>query len=202
LEATGSLTLLMDPFTHIKSVIAVVLGLSLAHLIQASLNLVLHPAKKKPYWIHALWVFYVFLMILHFWWWEYNLTGIKVWSFLEYIFVTLYIINFYAIAYVTFPNNIADYEDSYEIYFYSRKKWFFGFLGFSFLLDIVDTLIKGKQYFLHSGLIYDVRVVLHVLLCLLAMRINNRKFHAALVIFFILYEIVYIANSMPYIGHQ
>ena len=47
----------MDPFTHIKSVLAIVLGLSLAHLIQASLNLLLQRGKKKPYWVHMLWVY-------------------------------------------------------------------------------------------------------------------------------------------------
>lgn len=70
----------MDPLNHIKSVLAIVLGLSLAHLIQASLNLLLHRGKKKPYWVQMFWVFYVFLLILHFWWWEYNFTGIKVWT--------------------------------------------------------------------------------------------------------------------------
>jgi hypothetical protein len=190
----------MDPFTHIKSVLAIVLGLSLAHLLQASLNLVLHPGKKKAYWVHLLWVLYVFLMILHFWWWEYNLTGIKVWSFAEYLFVTLYIINFYAIAFVIFPQQITDYNDSYLQYFYSKKNWFFSFLGFSFLLDIIDTLIKGKQYFFHSGAEYDLHIMISIILCLLAIKINNKTFHAVLVIFFILYEIVYIARSIPYIG--
>jgi hypothetical protein len=190
----------MDPFTHIKSVLSIVLGLSLAHLLQSTLNLVLHPAKKKAYWVHMLWVFYVFLMILHFWWWEYNLTGIKVWPFWEYLFVTLYIINFYAIAYTIFPAHISEYEDSYRQYFYSKKNWFFSFLGFSFLLDIVDTLIKGKQYFFHSGTMYDIRILIHILFCALAIGIKNPKFHAALVIFFIIYEVLYITYSMPYIG--
>jgi hypothetical protein len=191
----------MDPFTHIKSVLAIVLGLSIAHLLQSTLNLVLHRGNKKAYWVHMLWVFYVFLIILHFWWWEYNLTGIKIWSFLEYLFVTLYIINFYAIAYVIFPSNITDYQDSYRVYFYSRKNWFFAFLGFSFLLDIVDTLIKGKQYFMHSGTEYEMRILLHIVLCLLAIKFDNKKFQAALVIFFIAYEIFYIAWSIPYIGN-
>ncbi len=115
----------MDPFTHIKSVLAIVLGLSIAQLLQGSLNLLVHPGKKKPYWIHMLWVFYVFLTILHYWWWEYNLTAIKRWSFWEYLFVTLYIINFYAVVYILYPNNIAEYNESYEHYFYSRKKWIF-----------------------------------------------------------------------------
>jgi hypothetical protein len=148
-----------------------------------------------------LWVFYVFLLILHFWWWEYNLTGIKVWTFLEYIFVTLYIIIYYAIAYVIFPNNVSEYEESYRNYFYARKNWFFSFLGFSFLLDVIDTLIKGRQYLSHSGSEYDARILISIILCLLGIRINNRKFQPALVIFFIVYEIVYIARTTSYIGN-
>jgi hypothetical protein len=190
----------MDPFTHIKSVLAIVLGLSLTHLLQGTLNLVLHPGKKKSYWVQLLWVFYVFLLILHFWWWEYKLTGIKVWSFAEYLFVTLYIINYYAIAWVIFPSNISEYEDSYETYFYARKNWFFSFLGFSFLLDVIDTLIKGREYFMHSGVEYDIRILVHIALCLLAIRISNRKFQAALVILFIVYEISYIARAYEFLG--
>ncbi len=192
----------MDPFTHIKSVLAIVLGLSLAHLIQASLNLLLQRGKKQPYWVHMLWVMYVFLLILHFWWWEYNLTGIKVWTFPEYLFVTLYIINYYAIAYVIFPNNITEYGDSYKTYFFARKNWFFSFLGFSFLLDVIDTLLKGRQYFSHSGWEYDTRIILSFILCLFGMKINNRKFQSALVIFFIIYEIVYISRTATHIGIQ
>jgi len=47
---------------------------------------------------------------------------------------------------------------------------------------------------------YDIRIVISILLCLLGMKINNKKFHATLVIFFILYEIVYIARTAPAIG--
>jgi hypothetical protein len=39
-----------------------------------------------------------------------------------------------------------------------------------------------------------------MVLCLLAIKLNNKKFQAGRVIFFIAYKIVYIAGSMPYIG--
>jgi hypothetical protein len=129
-----------------------------------------------------------------------SLTGIKVWTFLEYILVTLYIINYYAIAFVIFPNNVSEYEDSYQLYFYSRKNWFYSFLGFSFLLDVIDTLIRGRQYFSHSGSEYDARILLSIILCLLGIKIDNKKFQSALVIFFIIYEIVYIARTASSIG--
>ncbi len=99
-----------------------------------------------------------------------------------------------------FTTNISEYEDSYKTYFYSRKNWFFAFLGFSFLLDVIDTLIKGKAYFIHSGVEYDIRILTHIALCLLAIRISNKKFQAALVILFIVYEISYIARAYEFLG--
>jgi hypothetical protein len=101
---------------------------------------------------------------------------------------------------VIFPNNVSDYEDSYQLYFYSRKNWFYSFLGFSFLLDVIDTLIRGRQYFSHSGSEYDARILLSIILCLLGIKIDNKKFQSALVIFFIIYEIVYIARTASSIG--
>jgi hypothetical protein len=191
----------MDAFNHIKSVLGIVLGLSIAHLLQGTLNLFLHPGRKKRYWVHLLWVLYVFLLILHFWWWEYKLNSIKVWNFAEYLLVTLYIINYYAIAWVIYPKEMNDYDESYEQYFYARKNWFFGFLGFSFLLDILDTVIKGSDYFHQLGIEYFLRNAIHAILCLLAMKINNRKFQACIVILFIVYEIFYIGRLYAYIGN-
>ena len=65
-------------------------------------------------------------------------------------------------TYVIFPNHISEYEDSYKVYFNTRKNWFFSFLGFSFLLDVIDTLIKGRQYFSHSGSEYDARILISI----------------------------------------
>jgi hypothetical protein len=69
---------------------------------------------------------------------------------------------------------------------------FFGFLGASYLLDVVDTAIKGREYFGHFGWEYPLRNAIHFVLCLIAMKTSNPRFHAALVLLFIIYEISYI----------
>lgn len=84
-----------------------------------------------------------------------------------------------------------DYS-GYEDYFYSRKKWFFSVLALSFGADIVDTAIKGGDYFLYNQSEYFVRVISHIVLCLMAIKINNKKFHAILAVLFIVYELSYI----------
>jgi len=79
-----------------------------------------------------------------------------------------------------------------ENYFYSRKKWFFGVLAFSYMMDSIDTLLKGKQYAIGFGAEFPLRNTIHFILCIVAIKVNNKKFHAALVILFLLYELSFI----------
>lgn len=181
----------MEEFAHIKSIIGIILGLSLTHLIKGSVNFIQHPGRKKIYFVHSLWVFYVFLMIIHFWWWEFNLKLIHEWYFGDYFFIICYILIFYLLCALLYPDDLLDYK-GYEDYFYSRKNWFFAVLAVSFLADIVDTLIKGGDYFLFHQNEYYIRIISHILLCLLAIKINNKKFHTLLAVLFIVYEISYI----------
>jgi hypothetical protein len=140
-----------------------------------------------------LWAAYVFLLLLHFWWWEYKFHDLHVWTFGTYFFIICYILVFYLLCALLFPDNMKDYKD-FEDYYYSRKNWFFAVLALSFVMDVADTLLKGKQY--ASGLqnIYPVRNGIHALLCLVAIWVSNRVFHAFLVIAFLLFEIYFILN--------
>lgn len=183
---------MVDTFGHIKSVIVIVLGLSIAKLLQGAVRLIQHPGRVKPYWVHLAWALYLFLLLTHFWWWEYRLKDVAAWSFEVYFFLVLFITMYYTLCALLFPDDLKDYEGSYEDYFFSRRKWFFGVLAASYLADVVDTLLKGKDYFLQATWEYPVRNAVHVALCLVAMWSGNRKFHAAIVILFILYELSYI----------
>jgi hypothetical protein len=182
----------METFGHVKTVIAIILGLSITHLLKGAAKLIQHPGRDKPYWIHLLWALYVFLLLVHFWWWEYHLNSIQRWVFPEYFFVITYITIYYVLCALLFPDDLRDYKGGFEEYFYSRKKWFFSVLALSFVADVVDTLIKGKTYFLQFRLEYPLRNVSHILLCLAALWVKDKRFHAALVILFILYELSYI----------
>ena len=182
----------MDTFGHIKSVIVIILGLSIAKLLQGTVKLIQHPGRTRPYWVHLLWALYIFLLLTHFWWWEYRLKDVSGWSFQVYFFLILFITMYYTLCALLFPDDVKDYEDRYEAYFYSRKNWFFAVLAASFAADVIDTLLKGKTYFLQQQLEYPIRNALHFVLCLVAIKVSSRRFHAALVILFILYELSYI----------
>lgn len=181
----------MDQFMHVRIIIGMVLGLGLTHLIRGSMGFVQNPGRQKIYVVHLLWVFYVFLLLIHFWWWEFNLKMLPQWYFYDYFYIICYALLFYMICAILYPDSLEDYE-GYEDYFHSRKKWFFGLLAICFLVDLIDTAIKGSDYFIWVNTEYYIRVASHVLLCFLAIKINNRTFHKVLAILFIIYEISYI----------
>jgi hypothetical protein len=188
----------MSEFDHVKTVLGIVLGLSITHLIKGIVKFVQHPKAAHPYWIHLSWCIYMLLLITHFWWWEAQLRLIKEWNFAEYFFLVCYITVYYSICALLIPENIQDYKGFMD-YFYSRKKWIFGALGLSFLMDFVDTFIKGSEYYhQHYNWEYPVRNITHIILCVVAMNTDNVKFHSWLVGIFLVYELSYIYRLFLY----
>jgi hypothetical protein len=92
---------------------------------------------------------------------------------------------------ILYPDDLIDYE-GYEDYFYSRKNWFFAILAISFGADMIDTAIKGGNYFLYNQGEYYIRIISHILLCLMGIKVHNKVFHTVLAILFIVYELSYI----------
>jgi len=42
---------------------------------------------------------------------------------------------------------------------------------------------------------FPIRNIVHIILCLVAMKVSNKKFHAVLVILFLAYELLFIARK-------
>ena len=61
-------------------------------------------------------------------------------------------------------------------------------------MDFIDTFIKGAAYRAQFGTVANLRDVLFILLCLLAIKISNRRFHAAFACFAVVFEILYILD--------
>ena len=108
-------------------------------------------------------------MLVHFWWWQFGLYGIRSWTFGIYLFVLIYAVVLFLLCAFLFPESMQDYK-SYEDFFYARRGWFFGLLAATYLLDVIDTLIKGEEHFARFGWEYLIRTPLFVVLCLVAMR--------------------------------
>ena len=181
----------MDEFVHVRTLMGIILGLSVTHIVQGIVKLIAHPTKAKVYWVHMVWVAFLFLLIIHFWWWEFSLRAIHQWNFLEYLFLITYAILFYASAYLLFPNALDDYS-GFKDYYYSRKKWFFSTLALTYLLDLIDSNLKGTDYLHALGTEYYVSISLHFLLCIAVMQTKKQWVHMLLAIGFIAYQVSWI----------
>jgi hypothetical protein len=84
------------------------------------------------------------------WWWEFRLGDVGVWTFQLYLFVVLYAVLMFLTASILFPDSLEEF-DGYRDYFYSRRVWLFCLLGVIGLTDVADSLAKGVDYWLALG---------------------------------------------------
>lgn len=178
-------------FTHVRIIIGVVLGLGLTHLLRHAVEIVQHPRRHGIWWVHLVWVASTFLYLVHFWWWEFHLLLIHDWNFASYLFVVLYAVLLYLLCVLLFPDDLSGYR-GYRDYFLSRRAWFFGTLAVVYVVDFLDTWLKGAAYLHALGPEYAVRGLVFVILCLIAMRTRNARFHGAFAVLGILYQMSFI----------
>jgi hypothetical protein len=157
----------MDLYAHVRIMVGVVLSLGLAQLLRGVARLIQHPKKERLNWVHLSWVLFTFLYVVHFWCWEFWLRQLTDWNIAIYLFTIAYAVLIYLMCSILFPDSLADY-DGYEDYFYSRRGWFFGLLIAVFALDLEDTLLKGRQYYLHLGIEYPIRAAVFIVVCAIA----------------------------------
>jgi hypothetical protein len=180
-----------EVYVYIRTVMSMVIGLSLARLLTGLGGIVQSPGKFRVYWVHLGWVASMFLFIIHFWWWEYRLQSLAVISFGVYLFLISFCCLFFFLCVLIFPTTIEDYG-GYEEYFISRRRWFFGMLAVTYAVDFLDTLLKGKAYLAALGWEYPLRNALYIVLCIVAAWTANRRFHAVFVSAGLIYQITWI----------
>jgi hypothetical protein len=168
-----------DLYLHVRVVISIIVGLCITTLLSGFARFVQHPRRERVSILHLGWAVSLLLWIIHFWWWEFRLSMVQVWTFSRYFFVILYAILFYFLCTLLFPSDLRDYA-GYEDYFISRRKWFFGFLAATFLADVIDTSLKGSSYLHSFGIEYPIRILANLSICVIAIFTSNRRVQLAL----------------------
>ena len=186
-------------FPHVRIVMGMVIGLGVTRLLSGLARIVQHPRQYPLDPVHLAWVASLLLTLIHFWWWEFGLFGIRHWTFEIYFFIVLYAVTLFLLCALLFPDSMEGYT-GYEDYFYARRAWFFGLLAATYLFDVVDTLIKGEAHFARFGVEYLIRTPVFVLLCLIAIRTTDRRFHRAFIAFTLIYQISWILRLFSSIG--
>ncbi|QIQ87333.1 hypothetical protein [Erythrobacter sp.] len=180
-------------FSHVRVILGVVTSLAIARILNGLAGFAQNRRKNTPYLVHTLWAIFLLLLIAHFWWFEFALAQVGAWPFEAYAFLIFFASLHFFTAALLFPDQLEE-GAPYEDYFFEHRGWFFGFLGALFLFDMVDTALKGADYFASLGALYPVRQVGYAIACAAAIRWDNRRFHLALVIGFILLEMAWIVE--------
>jgi hypothetical protein len=181
----------MTVFEYIAVLVSIIIGLGITHLLGGVGRLIGNPGRAKPYWIHLVWGVYMFQFLVFWWWWQFRLATVADWTYHLYLFLILYAVLLYLLCVVLFPREFpADFSE----YYYERRRWFFGLLIITFVVDVVDTLFKGMDYFANLGLQYPVGVVVFVALFILAMVSRSPLFHGAFGVGACLYQFSWIAR--------
>lgn len=180
-------------FTHVRIVMGMVIGLGITRTLAGVAGFIQHPGRQRVSLLHMLWVGSVLLELVLFWWWEFGLSHLAIWSFGTFLFVIGYAVVLYLLAALLFPDSISEYA-GYEDFFIKRRRWFFGLLATTFLLDVVDTLIKGREHWSQLSGDYLIQVPIGLMLCLVGSFFAQRSVQLALVGLHIAYQIYWIGR--------
>ena len=191
----------MDPqavnelFPHIRIVIGMVIGLAIARLLTGIARLIQHPKRYRVSLIHLLWVFSLLAELALFWWWEFALSRLSSLTFGTFIFLIVYALTLFLLCALLFPEDLDEYAD-YEDYFLNRRRWFFGLFALIFVLDVVDTDLKGPARWNHYSADYLIQVPLGLGLCLVASLWANKRLQLAMALLHITYQLYWTARVL------
>jgi hypothetical protein len=180
-----------DVFVHVRIIVGMMLGLSLAKLVNGMTAFVEHPRRQQIYPIHIGWTVFMLVSTVHFWWYEFALVKVQVWTFGLYFFVLGYAMLFVAIASLLYPDTLHEFA-GFRDYFDSRRRWFYGLLTVMFVVDAIDTATKGTDHLRSLGWEYPIRQVLFIVGSLIAIFVANRVYQTVFVSIAVVYQVVWI----------
>ncbi len=79
-----------DVFVHVRIVMGTVIGLGITRLLLGVAGLVQHSKRAPLSLTHLLWCLSILIELVLFWWWEFELRGLRHWSFGIFAFLIGY----------------------------------------------------------------------------------------------------------------
>ncbi|WP_339664629.1 hypothetical protein [uncultured Pseudomonas sp.] len=165
-----------DTYIHIRILMGMVTSLALARLLTGLARFVQHPGRLRVHWIHIGWVAFLLLAVLRFWWFEYTLSAVSSWNFARFVFVTGFAALHFFLATMLFPDDISEF-DGYRGYMEARRGWFFGLVAALLTVDLIDTLLKGHEYYSRLAFGFPWADLLLIAGALLATRLASNTYN-------------------------
>ncbi len=175
----------MDPYEYLTVFVSVILGLAVVHLL-SGVSLILDTRiRERIDWIHAVWTANVFVTTLLVWWFNFSLTAIQEWTLLHFLNLVAYSVVLYLMSGLLYPVKGAEIIDFRAHFEANRPRFFMVCLAFQ-AVDFTDAALE--QQALGSGWVplHLVSLVVFSVAFAIGIRSNNRAFHGALAIAWLL----------------
>jgi hypothetical protein len=191
----------MGPFEYVMTLVSIVVGLALTHVLSA-LGSAVHRLRHGPPIrldaVYLLWVGFVLAWLLSCWWWEFKFHDLDIkWTFGLYLFVILYAIVLFLMAVILVPKDMEGVHDSYA-YFMAGRRWFFGSLFLANAVDVFDSLFKGTSWALRPG--YIVQVALYIAAAVAGIVSNRRSVQLGIAVVMFAMQVLYTWEELDILG--
>ena len=183
----------MSQFEYVAVLVSIIVGLALTQILRGIGRMVTTEDGPRPYWVHLVWTFYLFLLIGMFWWWEFSLGTVE-WSLAIYIVVIVYATLLFFVSLVIQPSETREIIN-YKDYFFSNRRWIFGLLMTIWLWDFVDTFAKGTDHFASLSIEYLVYNTSQIVGCAIGIKTANERYHEIFSVVFIVYFVTWMYRN-------
>jgi hypothetical protein len=177
----------MEVYAHLRFLMSMILGLGITRILAGLARMVQAPAWRPGMAAHVVWSLVVLTYAVQFWWWEFALHKIPVWHFVPYLIVLFYAFLLFLLAALLFPD-VAHEHAGHEGYFLQQRGYFFSIFALCIIVDILDTALKGKEYFIELGPEYLFRSAFAIVLALIAARVRSARSVAVIGLIWLAYN--------------
>ena len=168
----------MDEFGYLSVIISVILGLSIAQLLQGIGQLINARDRVRIYWPAIGWAVLLLLIDVQAWWAMFGYRNRHTWTFVQFTVVLLEAIMLYLLAALALPSVPNEGEIDLRSNYFRHAGWFFG----SLVVLLLDSLLKSVV--VSGGLPGEPDLGFHlfwITTALIAAFVRNERYHKAFV---------------------
>lgn len=190
-----------DAFNYVAVLVSIITGLALTRLMSGASEMIQAANRPRIYWVHTAWIINLFMDLMLYWWMLYRWRTAPNWTFFLFVWVTIPAILVYLASAVLVPGELETTgSPTWRDYYYKNRRGFFFIFGIIAPLDIIDTLLKGRQHFIDQGPAYLPFIAIWGGGCLAAGITKNEKYHSFWAIAFPAVVILFIAKVLLKLG--
>jgi hypothetical protein len=186
----------VDEFGYLSVIISVILGLSIAQLLQGISQVINARDRVRVYWPTMAWAVLLLLADTQAWWAMFGYRNRHTWTFVQFTVVLLEAIMLYLLAAIVLPNIPDQGEVDLRSNYFRHAGWFFGSLVFLLLGSLLKSVVVS------GGLPGKPDLGFHlfwITTALIAAFVRNERYHKIFVSISFGLFIAYIALLFPWL---